>query len=113
MSINPEGPRTVEEVEVPDSVVQLRPQAPQPQMPQAQRPAPSANQLALTFRAIAAILAADFQCLLLVGAMIFLSGAAVLEPTELRLIGAAGFDLFALAGVRIVQNRIPKRPTTE
>lgn len=91
-------PRILEEREVPETVVAFPQQAAPP-------PAPSPSNLAVVYQGIAMVLAARLQCLLLVVAMIALSGAAVLYPAHERLIGAAGFDLLALAGLVILGRR--------
>jgi hypothetical protein len=61
--------------------------------------------VAQIYQAIANVLAARLQCLLLVIAMIALSGAAVLFPIQERLYGAAGFDLLALCGLALLGRR--------
>jgi hypothetical protein len=89
-------PRLLEEREVSDVV--SFPQ--QPTRPQAQP-----KSVAQIYQAIANVLAARLQCLLLVIAMIALSGSAVLFPLTERLYGAAGFDLLALVGLVILGPR--------
>lgn len=106
----PSDVRVIEEIEVPDpptNVVNL--DIPQPPARPVQQLAPSPVQMAVIFKGIAAILAADLQCLALVLAMIGLSAVAIINPTDLRLIGAAGFDVFGLLGIWTIQQRIPKR----
>lgn len=90
-------PRLLEEREIPESVVSF------PQQPT--RPTPQPKNVAQIYQAIANVLAARLQCLLLVVAMIVLSGSAVLFPMPERLYGAAGFDLLALAGLVILGRR--------
>ena len=88
-------PRLLEEREV-GAVVGF------PEQPNTPKPPPNVAQI---YGAIANVLAARLQCLLLVIAMIALSGAAVVFPLHERLIGAAGFDLLALAGIAILGRR--------
>ena len=90
-------PRLLEEREV-GSVVGF------PEQPNPKPPKPPTN-VAQIYGAIANVLAARLQCLLLVIAVIALSGAAVVFPLHERLIGAAGFDLLALAGIAILGRR--------
>ncbi len=89
-------PRLLEEREIPE-VVSFPTQPTRPQAPP--------KNLVQTYQAIASVLAARLQCLLLVIAMIVLSGSAVLFPVPERLYGAAGFDLLALAGLVILGRR--------
>ncbi len=89
-------PRLLEEREVGDVVGFPT----QPTRPQTQP-----KSVTQVYAAIANVLAARLQCLLLVIAMIVLSGSAVLFPVQERLYGAAGFDLLALAGLVILGRR--------
>ena len=106
-------PRIVDAVELPDAppgdaeagtaaavVHALHPTRP------AAAPTPKApTNLAVVYYGIAQIIGARLMSLLLVGAMIVLSFMAVSDPVMLRLCAAAGFDLFALAGILILNGR--------
>ena len=106
-------PRIVDAVELPDETapgeadvaarVVHTLQPPRPGVaPQAAK-APSS--LAVVYDTIAQIIGARLMSLLLIGAMIVLSFMAVSDPVVLRLCAAGGFDLFALAGILILNGR--------
>lgn len=97
-------PRVLEEREIPE-VVPFPAGAPIGMASGQSMAPPRVPNLAVVYQGIAAVLASRLQCLLLVTAMIVLSGAAVLFPMQERLIGAAGFDVLALVGLVILGRR--------
>lgn len=88
-------PRTLEEVEIPDRVVNLH-----PSQPQQQREVSPA-----IYQAIAAVVVGKLHAALLILAIIALSAWAVIDPIPLRLIAAGGFDLLAIGCIALITRK--------
>ncbi len=88
-------PRVLEEMEIPDRVVTLHPS----QQPKVKEVSPA------IYQAIAAALVGKIHAALLVLAMIVLSGWAVIDPTNLRLIAAGGWDVLAIGCIALITRK--------
>lgn len=98
------------EEEVPDpptATVTTIPSPSMPMMTQAPSPPPQRHPPSLlpAFQALALILAARLQGLLLVLSAIAFGGMAVHDPDPLRLVGAAGYGLFCLAALWVLPQK--------